>query len=41
MGLVCPIAEYAAAAWSPYTNRDVNNIKSIQKRAARFVRGDY
>ena len=40
-GLVRPIAEYASAAWSPHTKKDVSNIGSIQRRAARFVRGDY
>ena len=41
MGLVRPIAEYASAAWSPHTKKDVSNIESIQRRAARFVCGDY
>ena len=41
VGLVRPIAEYASAAWSPHTKKDTNNIESIQRRAARFVRGDY
>ena len=41
MGLVRPIAEYASAAWSPHTKKDTNNIESIQRRAARFVRSDY
>ena len=40
-GLVRPIAEYASAAWSPHTKKDVSNIESIQRRAARFVCGDY
>ena len=40
-GLVRPIAEYASAAWSPHTKKDVSNIGSIQRRAARFVCGDY
>ena len=41
VGLVRPIAKYASAAWSPHTKKDTNNIESIQRRAARFVRGDY
>ena len=41
VGLVRPIAEYASAAWSPHTKKDTNNNESIQRRAARFVRGDY
>ena len=40
-GLVRPIVEYASAAWSPHTKKDVSNIESIQKRAARFICGDY
>ena len=41
VGLVRPTAEYASAAWSPHTKKDTNNIERIQRRAARFVRGDY
>ena len=40
-GLVRPIAEYASVAWSPHTKKDVSNIESIQRRAARFVCGNY
>ena len=32
MGLVRLKAEYAAAAWSPHTKNDVNNIESIQTK---------
>ena len=39
--LVRPVAEYASAAWSSHTKKDVGNIESIQRRAARFICGDY
>ena len=39
--MVRPIVEYAAAAWNPYTNRDVTKIEQVQKNAARFVTNVY
>ena len=39
--LVRPILEYATAAWDPYTNTCIQQLKVVQCRAARFVKGDY
>jgi len=39
--LVLPILEYASAAWDPYRGTDVQKLEQIQRRAARFVHGDY
>ena len=39
--LVRPVLEYAAAAWDPYTQKDINRIEMVQRRAARFVKHDY
>ena len=39
--LVRPHLEYASAAWDVYTQGDVNCHESIQKRAARFITGNY
>ena len=36
---VWPVLEYSSSAWAPYTQRDIQSI--VQRRAARFVMGDY
>ena len=41
LALVRPTLEYATPAWSPHTKKDINNIESVQRLAARFVCGDY
>ena len=41
LGLVRPTLEYATPAWSPPTQKDINNIESVQRRAARYVCDDY
>ena len=41
MALVRPIPEYSTAAWSPWNRRNMNNIESIPRGAARFVSSDY
>ena len=38
---VCPIVEYAAAAWAPFTDTANDKIEMVQRRAARFVTNDY
>ena len=34
--LVRPILEYGSAAWDPYRNYQINSLKSVQRRTARF-----
>ena len=36
-----PVVEYAAIAWNPYTQKNVNKIEMVQRRSARYVSGDY
>jgi hypothetical protein len=39
--LVRPMLEYCAAVWDPYTSEQIHQIEAVQRRAARFVKGDY
>ena len=39
--LVRPILEYSAAAWDPHTQNCIHRLEAVQRRAARFVTGDY
>lgn len=41
MANVRPILEYACTAWDLYTKTSIDELERIQKRAARFVTGDY
>ena len=33
--------EYAAAVWDPHLSKDVQALERVQRRAARFICGDY
>ena len=35
--LVRPILEYSSTVWDPYTNKLINQIEMVQRRAARFA----
>ena len=35
------VLEYSSSAWAPHTQRDIQSIEAVQRRAARFVTGDY
>ena len=39
--LVGPHLEYASSACSPFTSRSINMLDSVQRRAVRFVLGNY
>ena len=39
--LVRPPLDYASSAWDPHTTGCVQQIEAVQRRAARFVKGDY
>jgi len=41
LSLVRPHLEYAAAAWDPYTAKDIQQLERVQRRAARFAKKDY
>jgi hypothetical protein len=39
--LVRPQLEYAAAAWSPHTSRDIKSLETVQRQAVRFICGKF
>ena len=41
LSMVRPKLEYAACAWNPHTEVNINKIEMVQRRAARFVYNDY
>ena len=36
LSMVCPQLEYATSAWNPFTERNMNILKSVQRQGARF-----
>ena len=40
-GLVCPVLEYGSSVWDPRGVVLLEELESLQKRAARFVTGNY
>ena len=38
---VRPTLEYAAPLWDPHTESDIDRLQMVQRRAARFVMGDW
>ena len=41
LSLVRPTLEYAASVWDPHLIKDRNSLEAVQRKAARFVDGDY
>ena len=39
--LVRPQLEYASEIWSPYTQTQIGQVESVQRRAARWIKSDY
>ncbi|KAK3103099.1 hypothetical protein FSP39_016427 [Pinctada imbricata] len=39
--LVRPIMEYGGIIWGPSTAHNINRLEMVQRRAARFIMGDY
>ena len=39
--LVRPQVEYASPVWSPHTDKNINKIEAVHRRAARWVTHDY
>ena len=38
---VRPILEYASSVWDPYTQKSIDKLEAVQRRAARFVLNQY
>ena len=38
---VRPTLEYAATVWDPHTERNIQKVEMVQRRAARFVKADF
>lgn len=41
ISLVRPHLEYSSSVWDPHTKSDITKLDRVQRRAARFVTGDY
>ncbi len=41
MTLVRSVLEYSAPIWDPHKVKDIDKLQRVQRRAARFVCGDY
>ena len=39
--LVCSTLQYAASIWDPHLAKDCDLLEKLQRRSARFVKGDY
>ena len=39
--IVRPNLEFATAVWDPYRQEQIDSIEAVQRRAARFIKGDY
>jgi len=39
--LVRPLLEYSSAVWDPHTQRNIDKLEAVQRRAARFIVNDY
>ena len=39
--MVRPILEYSATVWDPYLKKEINQLESVQRRAARFATNNY
>ena len=41
ISLVRSNLEYAASIWDPYLQGDIDRLEKVQRRAARFISGNY
>ena len=41
LSLVRSVIEYGAILWDPYHQKDINALEQVQRRALRFIAGDF
>ena len=41
LSLVRSTLEYSSIVWDPYLQKDIGKLEKVQRRAARFITGDY
>ena len=41
IALIRSTFDYASTVWDPYLIKDIQTLEKIQKKAARFIKGDY
>jgi hypothetical protein len=41
LSLIRSSLEYGSIIWDPYNKKDINTLEQVQRRAARFITGDY
>ena len=41
VSLIRPTLEYASSVWDPYYNKDITKLEQLQRKAVRFIVGDY
>ncbi|XP_070206189.1 uncharacterized protein [Littorina saxatilis] len=41
LSLVRPLLEYGAVVWDPYLKKDIDCIERVQRKALRFITGDF
>ena len=41
IALVRSVLEYGCAVWDPHLRKDISSLEKVQRRAARFVKGDH
>ena len=39
--LIRSVMEYAAPIWDPHLQKNINLLECVQRRTARFIKGDY
>ena len=39
--LVRPVLDYASCAWDPYKASHIKRLEAVQRKAARFIKGDF
>ena len=41
LSLVRSVLEYGCTVWDPYLQKDIDQLERVQRKAIRFITGDY